>query len=47
MGFFELLEGVAKLGRFDDSTRCIGLGEKEQNHALALEVLQPNGFPGI
>ncbi|HKE34284.1 MAG TPA: hypothetical protein VKB66_03740 [Candidatus Acidoferrum sp.] len=40
----ELLFGVAKLGRFDDSTWCVGFGEEEKQDALALEILESDGF---
>lgn len=40
----ELLFCVAKLGRFDDSTGGVGFGEKEEEDALALEVLEGDGF---
>lgn len=46
-GHFELVEllfCVAKLGRFDDSTRSAGFGEKKEEDALALEVLERDGF---
>jgi hypothetical protein len=40
----ELLFCVAKLGRLDDSTGSVGFGEEEKQDALALEVLQSDGF---
>jgi hypothetical protein len=46
-GDFELIElpfCVAKLGRFDDSTGGVGFGEDEEEDALALEVVQGQGF---
>ena len=42
--FVELLFCVAKLGRFDDSTGGVGFGEEEKQDALALEVLEGDGF---
>jgi hypothetical protein len=38
--FFELLLCVAKLGRFDGSTRSVGFGVEKEENALALEVRQ-------
>jgi hypothetical protein len=38
--FVEFLLCVAKLGRFDRSTRGVGLGVEEEEDALALEISQ-------
>ena len=46
-GYFEfvkLLFCVAKLGRLDDSTGSVGFGEEKKQDALALEVLERDGF---
>lgn len=40
----ELLLCVAKLGRFDDSTRGVGFGEEKEEDAFALEVFERDGF---
>jgi len=42
--FVELLFCVTKLGRLDDSTGGVGFGEEEKQDALALEVLERDGF---
>ena len=42
--FVELLFGVAKLGRFDDSTGGVGFGEEEKEDAFALEILKRDSF---
>ena len=38
----ELLLCVTKLGRFDRSTRSVGLGVEEEEDAVALEIFQGN-----
>ena len=40
----ELLFGVAKLGRFDDSTGGVGFGEEEKQNAPAIEVFERDRF---
>ena len=40
----ELLFCVAKLGRFDDSTGCVGFGEEKEEDALALKVLESDSL---
>ena len=40
----ELLSCVAKLGRLDDSTGCVGFGEEEKENAATFEILQRDGF---
>jgi len=42
--FVELFFCVAKLGRLDDSTGGVGFGEEKEEEALALEVLEGDGF---
>jgi hypothetical protein len=40
----ELLFCVAKLGRFNDSASGVGFGEEKEDDAMALEILEGDGF---
>lgn len=45
--FVELLLRVAKLGRFDSSTRGVGLGKEKEDHALAAKVEERDIGAGV
>jgi hypothetical protein len=42
--FVEFRFCVTKLGRFDSSTGSVGFGKEEQEHALALKILERDVF---
>jgi hypothetical protein len=42
--FVKLRFCVAKLGRFDRSTGCVGFGKEKEEDTLALEILERDEF---